>query len=71
MSIPPYMAEQFASQRQYELIAEAARVRRVQRKRFRLLALAGAVRRSLERSSATTRPRVVATAARAQGVAAD
>jgi hypothetical protein len=71
MSIHPYMAEQLAVLRQRELLEDAARVRLVPRKRFRLLALASAARRSLVRSSAPSRPPVVATNSVVQGVAAD
>ncbi len=69
MSFHPYMAEQLAVLRQRELLEEAARVRRVPRKRFRLLALASSARRSLARPSAPARPPVVASTSRP--VAAD
>lgn len=61
MTFHPYMAEQLAVLRQRELLDEAARVRRVPRKRLRLLALASAARRSMARPSAPAQPPVVAT----------
>ncbi len=64
MSFPPHIANDLVTHRQSELLEEAARARRVPRKRFRLLALAAAVRRSISRPSAPERPPAGATTAR-------